>query len=80
MEMRRMRRRQPGVLVFRVNRERRQVWISRGGGPASRESSLLDPFTASDEIHAVLLSGGSAFGLDAAGGVQKYLEERGIGF
>ena len=34
----------------------------RGGGPASRESSLLDPFTASDEIHAVLLSGGSAFG------------------
>lgn len=52
----------------------------RGGGPASRESSLLDPFTASDEIHAVLLSGGSAFGLDAAGGVQKYLEERGIGF
>ena len=52
----------------------------RGGGPASRESQLLSPLTAADGIHAVLLSGGSAFGLDAAGGVQKYLEERGIGF
>lgn len=52
----------------------------RGGGPASRETQLLNPLAACDKIHAVLLSGGSAFGLDAAGGVMSYLEERGIGF
>ena len=42
----------------------------RGGGPASRESQLLSPVAQADAINAVLLSGGSAFGLDAAGGVQ----------
>lgn len=52
----------------------------RGGGPASRESELLKPTAAAGAIHGVLLSGGSAFGLDAAGGVMKYLEERNIGF
>lgn len=52
----------------------------RGGGPASRESELLKPLATAQEIHAVLLAGGSAFGLDAAGGVMRYLEERGIGF
>jgi len=52
----------------------------RGGGPASRETELLNPRAASQAIHAVLLSGGSAFGLDAAGGVMQYLEEKGIGF
>lgn len=52
----------------------------RGGGPASRETQLLDPVAANQGIHAVLLSGGSAFGLDAAGGVMKYLEEKNIGF
>lgn len=52
----------------------------RGGGPASRESQILSPVAHADAINAVLLSGGSAFGLDAAGGVQKYLEERDIGF
>lgn len=52
----------------------------RGGGPASRESELLKPTANADRIHAVLLSGGSAFGLDAAGGVMQYLEERNIGF
>ena len=52
----------------------------RGGGPASRESELLKPMAAAGVIHAILLSGGSAFGLDAAGGVMRYLEERGIGF
>ena len=52
----------------------------RGGGPASRESQILAPVASAEAINAVLLSGGSAFGLDAAGGVQKYLEERGIGF
>lgn len=52
----------------------------RGGGPASRESELTKPFASAEVIHAVLLSGGSAFGLDASGGVMKYLEERNIGF
>ena len=52
----------------------------RGGGPASRESQILAPVAAAQGINAVLLSGGSAFGLDAAGGVQRYLEERDIGF
>lgn len=52
----------------------------RGGGPASRESQILAPVAYAEGINAVLLSGGSAFGLDAAGGVQKYLEERDIGY
>lgn len=51
----------------------------RGGGPASRESQLLNPLMAANEINGILLSGGSAFGLDAAGGVLEYLSERGIG-
>lgn len=51
----------------------------RGGGPASRDSRILDPLAAAERIHAVLLAGGSAFGLDAAGGVQRYLEEHGFG-
>ena len=52
----------------------------RGGGPASRETPLLDPRAASVGINALVLSGGSAFGLDAAGGVMRWLEARDIGF
>ncbi len=52
----------------------------RGGGPASRESELLNPVAACEAIHAIVLSGGSAFGLDAAGGVMEYLEKQNIGF
>jgi len=52
----------------------------RGGGPASRESQLLNPLAAAQEVHAVVLAGGSAFGLGAANGVMACLEERGIGF
>lgn len=52
----------------------------RGGGPASRETELLKPTADCKAVHALLLSGGSAYGLDAAGGVMKYLEEKGIGF
>ena len=52
----------------------------RGGGPASRESELLKPLAAASAIHAILLSGGSAYGLDAAGGVMRYLEEKDIGY
>ncbi len=51
----------------------------RGGGPASRETELLNPLKSNDGVNAVLLSGGSAFGLDSAGGVMKYLEEKGMG-
>ena len=52
----------------------------RGGGPASRETPLLNPLMAAQIIHAIVLGGGSAFGLGAANGVMKYLEERKIGF
>lgn len=52
----------------------------RGGAPASRESALLNPLAANESVNAVLLSGGSAFGLSAADGVMTYLEERNIGF
>ena len=52
----------------------------RGGGPASRETQLLSPLAAAQSIHAIVLAGGSAFGLGAANGVQACLEERGIGF
>ena len=48
----------------------------RGGGPASRETELLNPLMSNDGINGLLLSGGSAFGLDAAGGMMKYLEEK----
>ena len=47
----------------------------RGGAPASRETELLKPVNLVDQIHAVVLSGGSAYGLDAASGVMAYLEE-----
>ena len=52
----------------------------RGGSPGTRETDLLLPENTVDRVHAVLLSGGSAFGLDAAGGVMRWLEERGHGF
>jgi L-aminopeptidase/D-esterase-like protein len=52
----------------------------RGGAPGTRESDLLDPVNLVERIHAVVLAGGSAFGLDAAAGVMQYLEERNIGF
>lgn len=52
----------------------------RGGAPGTREVALLDPVNRVREVHAVVLSGGSAFGLDAASGVVRYLEERGIGY
>ncbi len=52
----------------------------RGPAPATRETDLLRPGHLVERCHAVLLTGGSAFGLDAAGGVMQYLEEKGIGF
>lgn len=52
----------------------------RGGAPGTRETDLLRPLHHVEKVHGVLLTGGSAFGLDAAGGVMRYLEERGVGF
>src|SRR5881227_4299584 len=51
----------------------------RGGGPGTRETDLLDPAMTVDRIHALALAGGSAFGLDAAAGVQAWLREQGRG-
>lgn len=52
----------------------------RGGAPGTRETDLLRPVHQVERVHAVLLAGGSAFGLDAASGVMRYLEERSVGF
>ncbi|HEY7982963.1 MAG TPA: P1 family peptidase [Ktedonobacterales bacterium] len=52
----------------------------RGGAPATRETDLLDPRNTVAEVHAVLLAGGSAYGLDAAAGVMRVLEARGVGY
>jgi len=52
----------------------------RGSAPGTRETDLLDPINLVQKVHAVVLAGGSAFGLDSAGGVMRYLEEHRIGF
>ena len=52
----------------------------RGGAPGTRETDLLDPLNLVERVNAIVLSGGSAFGLDAAQGVVKYLEEKNIGY
>jgi len=52
----------------------------KGGAPGTRETDAIRPGTITPEVHAVVLSGGSAFGLAAADGVMRWLEERGVGF
>jgi len=52
----------------------------RGGAPGTRETDLLNPINLVQKVHAIILAGGSAFGLDAASGVMRYLEEQKIGF
>ena len=52
----------------------------RGGSPASRETELLRPENIVQQIHCVMLSGGSAYGLEAGDGAMQFLEEKGIGF
>ena len=52
----------------------------RGGAPGTRETDLLSPGNLVERVHAVLLTGGSAFGLDATGGVMRWLEEKGVGY
>jgi len=52
----------------------------RGGAPGTRETDLLRPMHLVDNVHGIMLAGGSAFGLDAASGVMRYLEEKGVGY
>jgi L-aminopeptidase/D-esterase-like protein len=52
----------------------------RGAAPGTRETDLLNPVNSVDRVHAIVLAGGSAFGLDAASGVMRFLDERGAGF
>jgi len=52
----------------------------RGGAPGTRETDLLNPVNLVQKVHAIVLTGGSAFGLDAAAGVMQYLEEKNVGF
>jgi L-aminopeptidase/D-esterase-like protein len=52
----------------------------RGAAPGTRETDLLNPVNTVERVHAIVLSGGSAFGLDAASGAVRFLDERGIGF
>lgn len=69
-----------GCTVF-VSKEGMAAGLDvRGGGPASRESELLKPTANAGIVHAVVLGGGSAYGLDAAGGVMQCLKENDIGF
>ena len=49
----------------------------RGGAPGTRETDLLNPINLVEKVHAIVLAGGSAFGLDAASGVMRYLDENG---
>ncbi|MGE5404113.1 MAG: P1 family peptidase, partial [Candidatus Saccharibacteria bacterium] len=51
----------------------------RGGAPGTRETDLLDPVNTVDTVHAIVLSGGSAYGLECVHGVMQYLEENGQG-
>lgn len=56
------------------------AYVLVGAAPGTRETDLLSPHTIETEVHAFVLTGGSAFGLASADGVESYLEERGIGF
>ena len=86
----------PGVLVGHATDERGRTGCTavlfdapagavagvdvRGSSPGTRETDLLNPIGRVGETHAILLTGGSAFGLEAAGGVVRYLEEKGVGY
>lgn len=69
-----------GCTVFLCEKGMRAGLDVRGGGPASRDSQLLNPLMAAQEIHAIVLAGGSAFGLGASNGVAELLEKKDIGF
>jgi D-aminopeptidase len=69
-----------GVTVILPDAPARGAADIRGGGPGTRETETMADWGLVNEVHAIVLSGGSAFGLDAATGVQSFLRERGIGF
>jgi L-aminopeptidase/D-esterase-like protein len=69
-----------GVTVLIFDQGARAGIDISGGGPASRETTLASPMTADNPIHAIVLSGGSVFGLAAGDGVVRYLEEHGVGY
>src|SRR6185503_2365369 len=69
-----------GVTAILFDRPVTAAGDLRGGAPGTRESALLDPAMTVERIDAIALSGGSAFGLDAASGVQAWLAEQGRGF
>lgn len=70
-----------GCTVILVDRDGAVGGVSqRGGAPGTRETDLLNPLNMVDKVNAVVLSGGSAYGLDAAQGVVRYLEERNVGW
>jgi L-aminopeptidase/D-esterase-like protein len=74
-------RRPTGCTVILVDGEGATAGVSqRGAAPGTRETDLLDPLNMVEKVNAIVLSGGSAFGLDAAQGVMRYLEEKGIGY
>lgn len=69
-----------GVTVLLFDQDAKAGIDISGGGPASRETPLTSPLTADNPLNAIVLSGGSAFGLAASDGVMRYLEEREIGY
>jgi len=69
-----------GTTVIRVDGGATASCDVRGGGPGTRETDLLDPVAMIDRVHAICLSGGSAYGLAAAHGVMRWHEERRLGF
>ncbi|QDM26694.1 P1 family peptidase [Tardiphaga sp. vice304] len=69
-----------GVTAILFDRPAVAAMDVRGGGPGTRDTTLLDPVNTVEAIDAITLSGGSAFGLDAGGGVQAWLAEQGRGF
>ena len=74
-------RRPTGCTVVLIDGDGAAAGISqRGAAPGTRETDLLDPLNMVEKVNAIVLSGGSAFGLDAAQGVMRYLEERNVGF
>ena len=69
-----------GCTVFLAEAGMTAACDLRGGATGTRELAALDPAHLADQIHGLVLAGGSAFGLDAAGGVMRWLEARGAGF
>ena len=69
-----------GVTVIIFDKKARVGIDVSGGGPAAIETHLADPTTADTPVNAIMLGGGSAYGLAAASGISRYLEERGIGY